>query len=58
MVPIPAECNPEMNPSINVTFFNGGGGGLTDSRLAIALLCAPVAPKYPVSLLPVSEGCS
>ena len=46
MVPIPTECNPETNPEIDGVF-NGGGGGLTDSRLAIALFCAPVKPKYP-----------
>ena len=46
MVPIPAECNPETNPDIDGVF-QGKGNGLTDSRLAIALFCAPIAPKYP-----------
>lgn len=47
MVPIPTECNPETNPEIKAVFSSDKGNGLTDSRLAIALFCAPVAPKYP-----------
>ena len=43
----PAECNPDDPNSVVADLFEGVGNGLTDSKAAFALMCAPAAPKYP-----------
>ena len=43
----PAECDPDDSNSVVADLFEGVGNGLTDSKAAFALLCAPTAPKYP-----------